>query len=75
MPLGTIAVHDGPALAGSDTWEVTFHGAGTHGAKPHLGTDATLAAAQFITALQSIAAREVDPLAASVVSVGHMAAG
>ena len=75
LPLGTIAVPKGPVLASSDTWEVTFTGAGTHGAKPHLGTDATLAAAQFITAIQAIAAREVDPLATAVVSVGHMAAG
>lgn len=75
LPLGTIAVPKGPVLASSDTWEVTFRGAGTHGAKPHLGTDATLAAAQFITALQAIAAREVDPLGTAVVSVGHMQAG
>jgi hippurate hydrolase len=75
LALGTIAVPKGPVLASSDTWEVTFRGAGTHGAKPHLGTDATLAAAQFIVALQMIAAREIDPLATGVVSVGHIAAG
>jgi hippurate hydrolase len=75
LPLGTIAVPKGAVLASSDTWEVTFHGIGTHGAKPHLGRDATLAAAQFITAIQSIVAREVDPLGTAVVSVGHMAAG
>jgi hippurate hydrolase len=75
LPLGTIAVPKGPVLASSDTWEVTFRGAGTHGAKPHLGTDATLAAAQVITAIQAIASREVDPLGTAVVSVGHMAAG
>jgi len=75
LPLGTIAVPKGPVLASSDTWEVTFRGAGTHGAKPHLGTDATLAAAQFISAIQMIASREVDPLGTAVVSVGHMAAG
>ncbi|WP_372617449.1 M20 aminoacylase family protein [Falsiroseomonas sp.] len=75
LPLGTIAVPKGAVLASSDTWEVTFRGAGTHGAKPHLGTDATLAAAAFITALQAIASREVDPLGTAVVSVGHIAAG
>jgi amidohydrolase len=75
LPLGTIAVPKGPVLASSDTWEVTFRGAGTHGAKPHLGTDATLAAAAFIAAIQAIAAREVDPLGTAVVSVGHIAAG
>ncbi len=75
LPLGTVAVPKGPVLASSDTWEVTFRGAGTHGAKPHLGTDATLAAAGFIGAIQAIASREVDPLGTVVVSVGHIAAG
>jgi hippurate hydrolase len=75
LPLGTVAVPKGPVLASSDTWEVRFRGAGTHGAKPHLGTDATLAAAAFIGAIQSIAAREVDPLGTAVVSVGHITAG
>jgi hippurate hydrolase len=75
LPLGTVAVPKGPVLASSDTWEVSFRGRGTHGAKPHLGTDATLAAAAFITALQSIVARELDPMATGVVSVGHIAAG
>jgi hippurate hydrolase len=75
LALGTVAVPKGAVLASSDTWEVTFRGAGTHGAKPHLGTDATLAAASFITAIQAIASREVDPLGTAVVSVGHIAAG
>lgn len=75
LPLGTVAVPKGPVLASSDTWEVTFRGAGIHGARPHLGTDAPLAAAQFIAALPMIVAREIDPLQAAVVSVGHMAAG
>lgn len=75
LPLGTIAVPKGAVLASSDTWEVTFRGAGTHGAKPHLGTDATLAAAHFTSALQSIVSREIDPLGTGVVSVGHIAAG
>jgi hippurate hydrolase len=75
LPMGTVAVPKGAVLASSDTWEVTFRGIGTHGAKPHLGRDATLAAAQFITAIQAIVAREVDPLGTAVVSVGHMAAG
>ncbi|HEY8613347.1 MAG TPA: M20 aminoacylase family protein [Roseomonas sp.] len=75
LPLGTVAVPKGAVLASSDTWEVTFRGRGTHGAKPHLGTDVTLAAAAFIVALQSIVARELDPMATGVVSVGHMAAG
>jgi len=75
LPLGTVAVPKGPVLASSDTWEVTFRGAGVHGARPHLGTDAPLAAAQFVAALPMIVARETDPLQAAVLSVGHIAAG
>ncbi|UFN51106.1 M20 family metallopeptidase [Roseomonas sp. OT10] len=73
--LGSIAVPKDRALASSDTWEATFTGKGGHGARPHLATDAPLAAAQFITALHSIVARQVDPLQSAVVSVGHIAAG
>jgi hippurate hydrolase len=75
LPLGTIAVPKGAVLASSDTWEVTFRGAGVHGARPHLGTDAPLAAAHFVAALPMVVAREIDPLQAAVLSVGHMAAG
>ena len=75
LPLGTLAVPRGAVLASSDTWEVRFRGRGTHGAKPHQGTDAVLAAGAFITALQSIVARELDPLETGVVSIGHLAAG
>jgi hippurate hydrolase len=75
LPLGALSTGPGPMLASSDTWEATFTGTGTHGAKPQLGTDATLAAAQFICALQAIVARNLDPMQAGVVSVGHIAAG
>ena len=75
LPLGVVAVPRGAVLASSDTWEATFRGRGTHGAKPHLGTDAVLAAAAFVTALQTVVSRELDPMEAGVVSVGHIAAG
>ena len=63
-----IAVTPGPQLASSDSWEVVFRGIGTHGAKPHLGRDPITASGQFLTALQTIVARSVDPLDAAVVS-------
>lgn len=75
MPVGSIAVPRSRALASADTWEAVFTGKGGHGARPHLAADATLAAAQFITALHSIVARNIDPLQSGVVSVGHIAAG
>jgi hippurate hydrolase len=70
-----LAVVPGPQLASSDSWEVVFHGVGTHGAKPHLGIDAVTAAAQFLTALHTIVARRVDPLQPAVVSACAVSAG
>jgi hippurate hydrolase len=63
-----MAVVAGPQLASSDSWEVTFKGVGTHGAKPHLGRDAVTAAGHFLVALHTIIARLVDPLQPAVVS-------
>lgn len=68
LAVDEMAVVKGPQLASSDSWRVSFHGVGTHGAKPHLGRDAVTASAHFITALQTIPARCVDPLQPAVVS-------
>jgi amidohydrolase len=70
-----IAVVEGPQLACSDRWRVTFRGEGTHGAKPHLGRDAVTASAHFLTALHTIVARRVDPLQPAVVSACAMSGG
>jgi amidohydrolase len=70
-----MAVVAGPQLASSDSWEVTFHGIGTHGAKPHLGRDAITAASHFLAALHTIVARRVDPLQPAVVSACAISGG
>lgn len=70
-----MAVVVGPQLASSDSWEATFHGVGTHGAKPHLGRDAMTAAAHFLTAIHTIVARVVDPLQPAVVSACAISGG
>lgn len=70
-----IAVVEGPQLASSDSWRVTFRGTGTHGAKPHLGRDPVTATGTFLAALQTIVGRVVDPLQPAVVSACSVAAG
>lgn len=70
-----IAVVEGPQLASSDSWHVTFRGTGTHGAKPHLGRDPITAMGTFIAALQTIVGRVVDPLEPAVVSACSVQAG
>jgi hippurate hydrolase len=76
FPVGTFHTRTGAFLAASDSWSVTFRGTGGHGgAGAHLATDTTLAAAQFITALQTIVSRNVPAKETAVVSVGSIKGG
>ena len=72
---GQIGVRAGPVMAGRDEFKITFRGTGGHGSMPHKGTDATIAAAQFIVASQTLVSREINPLETGVVSVGHINGG
>jgi len=70
---GKIAVRAGPMMAATDELKIAIRGTGGHGAFPHLTVDPVVAAAHVITALQTIASRNVDPIDALVVSVCSMA--
>lgn len=75
IPTGTFATRSGPACAASNPFSVTLRGRGSHGAKPHLGTDVIAAGAQIITALQTISSRRVSPTDPVVVTVGSFHGG
>ncbi|GHV46236.1 amidohydrolase [Synergistales bacterium] len=75
IPTGKAQWKAGPLMAASDAWKVIFKGKGGHGAMPHIAIDATLAAAGFIFALQTLVSRETDPLETIVASVGKLNAG
>lgn len=75
LPVGTIGVTDGPCMANTDVFEIEVLGKGGHGAMPHLSVDSVVVAAHLVTALQSIVARNVDPLERAVVTVGTVNAG
>lgn len=68
IPAGHIAVRDGPQMAATAFFEMTIKGRGGHAALPHKTVDTTVAAAHVVVALQTIAARNVDPLKTVVVS-------
>ena len=72
---GKVRWRDGPVMASSDRWDVTFTGKGGHGAAPHTAIDPTVAAAAFLGAAQTITSREIDPLEPAVVSLGKIEAG
>jgi amidohydrolase len=75
QPPGTILVSPGPILAATDAFEVVIHGRASHGAYPHRGVDAIVLAAQVVNAVQSIVARQIDPMEAGVVTVGTISGG
>ncbi len=75
MEVGEMAVRAGPIMAAFDIFEIAVTGHGTHAAAPHLGKDAIVAAAEIVTALQTIASRSVDPQDSVVVSVTQIHGG
>ncbi|MDW8315215.1 MAG: amidohydrolase [Rhodovarius sp.] len=75
LPAGTIAVHDSAVMAAGARFELAFEGHAGHAALPHLTRDPMLALGHAIVALQSIIARNLDPLDAGVVSVTMAEAG
>lgn len=75
LPVGNIAVIEGPVMAGADRFEITISARGAHAAMPHQGTDAILAGADLVQAVQALVSRATDPLDAAVVSVTRFHAG
>ena len=75
LPFGKIATKAGPIMAAADAFEMEVRAMGSHGAMPHLGSDAISIAAQVVTALQTIVSREVDPVEPAVLTVGEIGAG
>ncbi|MFZ5918996.1 MAG: M20 metallopeptidase family protein [Chloroflexota bacterium] len=74
-PPGTVLVSEGPVLAATDSFQVIIYGRASHGAYPHRGVDAIVLAAQVVNAIQSIVARQIDPMQAGVVTVGTIFGG
>jgi amidohydrolase len=75
LDAGKFATRNGPIMASTDEFRVTVKGRGGHAAMPHVTVDPVMISAQIITALQTIASRNVDPLQSSVVSVTILKAG
>jgi amidohydrolase len=65
----------GPFLAGGDLFELRVIGKAGHGGTPQSSIDPVYAAAQVITALQSIVARETRPGEPLVVSINAIQGG
>jgi hippurate hydrolase len=75
MPAGMFVHAPGPVMAAVANLEATITGRGAHGAMPHNGVDPILVASHIVTALQSVVARNLNPLEAGVITVAHFTGG
>lgn len=75
LPVGTIATNTGTLFAGTCEVKIWFKGKGGHAAFPHETKDALVAASYFVTQVQSVVSRNVDPIEGAVVTFGCMQAG
>ena len=73
--VGEIMVADGVITAQSDRFRIHVKGKGGHGARPHEATDAVVVTGLLITAIQTLVAREINPVYPSVVTIGTIQAG
>ncbi|MFE2989625.1 amidohydrolase [Streptomyces sp. NPDC059262] len=75
LPAGVVGYGTGPVMAAADSLDLTLHGRGGHGSRPEASIDPVLMAANVVTRLQGIVAREVPPAETAVVTVGRLQAG
>jgi amidohydrolase len=75
LPLGCFGTRKGTVMASSTAFEVTFKGRGTHGAFPHQGADALLAACQFGAGVQTVRYGATSPVQPTVISIGSFHSG
>ena len=75
LKVGDIATNTSTLFAGTCEVKLTFKGKGGHAAFPHNANDALVAASYFITQVQTIVSRNVDPIKGAVVTFGEFHAG
>ncbi|UIF87884.1 M20 aminoacylase family protein [Cupriavidus sp. UYPR2.512] len=68
LPAGSIATRAGGIMASEDNFMIHVKGRGTHAARPHMGIDPIVIAAEIVLALQTIVSRNLDPSQPAVIS-------
>ncbi|HFI0142015.1 TPA: N-acetyldiaminopimelate deacetylase [Streptococcus suis] len=75
LKVGQMATNRATLFAGTCEVKIRFKGKGGHAAFPHTANDALVAASYFVTQVQSVVSRNVDPIEGAVVTFGSMHAG
>jgi hippurate hydrolase len=69
IPTGQFAIRPGGFFASTDQFEIRVVGKGGHAAQPNKTVDPIVTTSSLVTALQSVASRNVDPIEQIVISV------
>lgn len=72
---GLINCNIGPTFAATDRFQIHFKGYGGHAARPHLTKDAVVMVSQYISQVQNIVSRAIDPMESAVITIGKVEAG
>ena len=75
LEAGKISVEPGPRMAAGHRFEIFVHGKSSHGARPHMGIDAGIAASAIALNLQTLVSRNFDPQEMSLITIGQIHAG
>ena len=75
LPAGKAGYKPEYAMANVDSVDIIVHGTGGHGAAPHLTHDPIVLSAYIITQLQTLVARNLNPIEQGVVTVGSIHGG
>ena len=70
MPTGSIGYHQDETQTGRANFTIKIKGHGGHASMPHLSNDAIVAGAYFVTALQTVVSRRIDPFDTASVTIG-----
>lgn len=72
---GKIGVKSGPVMARTGEVELTIIGKGGHGATPNETIDPIYISSQFISSIQSVISRNIEPLEGGIVTIGYIKSG
>jgi len=75
LKTGQVGLIAGPVYAQASSLKVVFKGVGGHAAAPHTTKDAIIMASHFVSNVQTIVSRVVDPMVPAVVTFGKFNAG
>lgn len=67
---GQVYYHSDFAMAGRTYFKLKIQGVGGHGSSPHMANDAIVAGAYFVTAIQTVVSRRLNPFDTGVITIG-----